>query len=113
MQLNKRDFISRLLETRETDPKYLRDMVLTFIAAGKDTTATALSWFLYMMCKHLHVQEKIAEEIREATNLNNTSSNRIDELVANLTEEALNKMQYLRAALTETLRLYPTIPMVN
>ncbi|KAK9928307.1 hypothetical protein M0R45_025450 [Rubus argutus] len=111
LSLNKRDFISRLLETRETDPKYLRDMVLSFIVAGKDTTATALSWFLYMMCKHLHVQEKIAEEIREATNLNNSSSSRIDELVANLTEEALNKMQHLHAALTETLRLYPTVPV--
>ncbi|PRQ59923.1 putative abieta-7,13-dien-18-ol hydroxylase [Rosa chinensis] len=43
LPLKKRDFISRLLETKETDPKYLRDMVLTFITAGKDTTASALS----------------------------------------------------------------------
>ncbi|PRQ48963.1 putative abieta-7,13-dien-18-ol hydroxylase [Rosa chinensis] len=107
--LKKRDFISRLLETREADPKYLRDMVLFFIIGGKDTTASGLSWFLYMMCKHLQIQEKIAQEVREATGLNNTSS--ADEIAANLTEESLNKMQYLHASLTETLRLYPAVPM--
>ncbi|KAM5557171.1 hypothetical protein ABKV19_024517 [Rosa sericea] len=107
--LKKRDFISRLLETRETDPKYLRDMVLSFISAGKDTNASTLSWFFYMMCKHLDIQEKIAHEVREATGLNNSST--ADEVAANLTEEALYKMQYLHAALTETLRLYPALPM--
>ncbi|KAL6131920.1 hypothetical protein ACLB2K_070293 [Fragaria x ananassa] len=109
LPVKKRDFISRLIETRETDPKYLRDMVLSFIAAGKDTTGSALSWFFYMMCKHPKIQEKIAQEVREATGLNNTSS--ADEVAAKLTEEALNKMQYLHAALTETLRLYPAVPM--
>ncbi|KAL6127053.1 hypothetical protein ACLB2K_075098 [Fragaria x ananassa] len=74
---------------KETDPKYLRDMVLSFIAAGKDTTASALSWFIYMMCKNLDIQEKIAQEVREATGLNNTSS--ADEVAANLTEEVLSK----------------------
>ncbi|XP_062025794.1 cytochrome P450 704C1-like isoform X2 [Rosa rugosa] len=81
LYLKKRDFISRVLETSETDPKYLRDMVLNFIVAGKETTASALSWFFYMMCKHFDIQEKIAQEVREAT------------------------------ALTETLRLYPTLPL--
>lgn len=112
MQWKRRDdVISKLLEAKETDPKYLRDMVLSFITAGQDTTASALSWFIYMMCEHLEIQEKIAQEVREATGLNNTSS--ADEVASNLTKEALNKMQYLHAALTETLRLYPAFPMVT
>ncbi|KAM5557187.1 cytochrome P450 704C1 [Rosa sericea] len=107
--LKKRDLVSRFLELKETNPKYLRDMVLCITIAGQETTAGTLSWFLYMMCKHLHIQEKISQEVREAINLKNNSS--VDELAASLTEEALNKMQYLHAALTETLRLYPSVPM--
>ena len=109
--MNRGDILSRLIESGEKDMKYLKDMVLSFIIAGKDTTATTLSWFLYMLCKHQSIQEKVAQEVREATNLKGNSS--VDELVTNLTEEAINKMQYLLAALTETLRLYPAIPVVK
>ncbi|KAL6127819.1 hypothetical protein ACLB2K_071180 [Fragaria x ananassa] len=108
--LKKRDLISAVLKTEgDTDPKYLRDMVLFFIVGGKDTVATGLSWFVYMMCEHPHIQEKIAQEVRIAIGLNNASS--ADEVAANLTEEALGKMQYLHATLAETLRLYPPVPM--
>ncbi|KAI5333525.1 hypothetical protein L3X38_023656 [Prunus dulcis] len=84
-------------------------MVLSLIAAGKDTTASTLTWFIYMLCKHPHIQEKISQEVREATNLKDNSS--IDELADNLIEEALEKMQYLLAVLNETTRLYPAFPL--
>ncbi|KAM1183544.1 hypothetical protein ACFX19_001899 [Malus domestica] len=61
-----------------------------------------------MLCKHPQIQEKIAQEVREATNLKDSS--RIDEVAASLTGEALETMQYLHAALSETLRLYPPVP---
>ncbi|KAI5333539.1 hypothetical protein L3X38_023670 [Prunus dulcis] len=85
-------------------------MVLSLIAAGKDTTASSLTWFIYMLCEHPHIQEKISQEVREATNLKDNSS--IDELVDNLTDEALEKMQYLLAVLNETTRLafFLTLP---
>ncbi|KAL0359004.1 UNVERIFIED_CONTAM: cytochrome [Sesamum angustifolium] len=35
----------------------------------------------------------------------------VDEFVVNLTEAALDRMQYLHATLTETLRLYPPVPL--
>ncbi|XP_043715689.1 cytochrome P450 704C1 [Telopea speciosissima] len=107
VSLKKDDILSRFLELNETDPKYLRDIVLNFLVAGRDTTATTLSWFLYMLCKHPHIQEKIAKEVKEATNMNENKS--FNEFAASLTEENLDKMQYLFAALTETLRLYPAV----
>ncbi|MED6127341.1 hypothetical protein PIB30_087220 [Stylosanthes scabra] len=61
------DILSRFIELKKTDPKYLRDIVLSFVIAGKDTSAVVLSWFLYMVCKNPHVQEKIAQEISEIT----------------------------------------------
>ncbi|KAF5952938.1 hypothetical protein HYC85_010882 [Camellia sinensis] len=57
------------LQVSETDPKYLRDIILNFIIAGKDTTATTLSWFIYMVSKHPTIQEKVAQEIKEATGI--------------------------------------------
>ncbi|TQD97389.1 hypothetical protein C1H46_016968 [Malus baccata] len=111
LALKKGDIISRLLKSPDADPKYLRDLILCLIAAGRDTTASTLTWFIYMLCKHPHIQEKVAKEVREATNLKDSS--RIDEVVATLTEEALEKMQYLHAALSETLRLYPSVPLAG
>ena len=104
------DVLSRFLELRKTDPKYLKDIILSFIIAGKDTTALTLSWFLYMLCKHPPIQEKIAQEVKEATKARDAST--LDDLAASITEESLDKMQYLHAALTETLRLYPPVPVV-
>ncbi|KAG8381444.1 hypothetical protein BUALT_Bualt06G0122600 [Buddleja alternifolia] len=106
--VNKGDILSRFLEMNETDPKYLKDIILSFIIAGKDTTASTLSWFFYMMCKYPLLQEKIVEEVREAAKLDENSS--IKEIAKSITEEALDKMQFLHAALTETLRLYPAVP---
>ncbi|XP_020248619.1 cytochrome P450 704C1-like [Asparagus officinalis] len=112
--MKKEDILSRFLNEREKDPenmslKYLRDIILNFVIAGKDTTAGTLSWFFYMMCKHPSVQEKVAEEVKKVTKRNGKIQ--VDEFAVTLTEEALNRMQYLHAALTETLRLYPAVPM--
>ncbi|KAL1319227.1 hypothetical protein HN51_071523 [Arachis hypogaea] len=104
----RKDLLSRFLELDETDPKYLKDIILSFIIAGKDTTATTLSWFLFRLCKLPHVQEKIAQEVKDATGLSDFS--KLEEFAANITEEALEKLQYLHAALTETLRLHPAVP---
>ncbi|CAN6240564.1 unnamed protein product [Urochloa humidicola] len=110
----KEDILSRFLLERERDPgcfdnKYLRDIILNFVIAGRDTTAGTLSWFLYVLCKNEPVQDRIAEEVRAAT----TSDRDVDvqELAASLTEDAISKMHYLHAALTETLRLYPAVPV--
>lgn len=76
--------------------------------AGKDTTANTLSWFFYMICKQPTIQDKIAQQVREAI-----EANSIDEFVGKLTDETLDKMHYLHAAITETLRLYPAVPIVK
>uniref|UniRef100_A0A1W7HBX2 Cytochrome P450 n=1 Tax=Scoparia dulcis TaxID=107240 RepID=A0A1W7HBX2_SCODU len=107
-EMSRSDILSRFLEMNETDPRYLKDIILSFIIAGKDTTASTLSWFFYMMCKHPHIQEKIVEEVREAAKIIDDLS--IEEIANSITEEALDKMQFLHAALSETLRLYPVVP---
>ncbi|KAI4356834.1 hypothetical protein L6164_000821 [Bauhinia variegata] len=103
------DILSRFIQANEFDPIYLRDIILNFIIAGKDTTAATLSWFVYMLCKYPAVQEKAAKEVQEAIKAKEISS--CAEFVSSVTDEALEKMNYLHAAITETLRLYPAVPV--
>ncbi|CAD6259926.1 unnamed protein product [Miscanthus lutarioriparius] len=110
----KEDILSRFLVERESDPgcfdnKYLRDIILNFVIAGRDTTAGTLSWFLYVLCRNQHIQDRVAEEVRAATS--GAGDLGAPELVACLTDDAISKMHYLHAALTETLRLYPAVPI--
>ncbi|XP_010272641.1 PREDICTED: cytochrome P450 704C1-like [Nelumbo nucifera] len=112
----KEDILSRFIVESEKDPKtmndqYLRDIILNFMFAGKDTTANTLSWFLYMLCKHPFIQEKIAQEVTEAFNCETNETNIDEFVISNLTDAAMEKMHYLHAALTETLRLYPAVPV--
>ncbi|CAM0903273.1 unnamed protein product [Alopecurus aequalis] len=111
----KEDILSRFLVERENDPgcfdnKYLRDIILNFVIAGRDTSAGTLSWFLYVLCRNQHIQDKIAREVRQATTGNRDVVG-VQEFMACLTEGAINNMQYLHATLTETLRLYPAVPI--
>ncbi|KAK9063233.1 hypothetical protein SSX86_017103 [Deinandra increscens subsp. villosa] len=111
---NKEDILSRFLIESEKNPanltdQYLRDITLSFVIAGKDSTANTLTWFFYMLCKHKPIQEKVTLEVKEATGAEYTYS--INEFSLKLTEAALDKMHYLHAALTETLRLYPAVPL--
>jgi len=114
----KQDLLSRFIlattsDSGKVDYKYLRDIIMNIVIAGKDTTAGGLSWFLYMVCKHPDVQEKISKEVSEATANAGEAASSVDEFSRSLTDEALNRMHYLHAALTETLRLYPSVPLDN
>ena len=110
------DIVSRFLKEREKDPatmtnRYLRDITLSFLIAGKDTTAGTLSWFFYLLCKHPRVEEKIFQEITGDVKARDAAS--AEEFMANMTDSSLNKMTYLHAAIVETLRLFPVAPMVK
>ncbi|KVI10055.1 cytochrome P450 [Cynara cardunculus var. scolymus] len=110
----KEDILSRFLMESKNDPQnmtdeYLRDISLSFVIAGKDTSANTLTWFFYKLCKDPLIQEKVAEELRAAIEFDHHIS--MDEFALKLTEDALDKMHYLHAALSETLRLYPAVPL--
>ncbi|KAM6584623.1 hypothetical protein CsatB_011625 [Cannabis sativa] len=109
IQMKREDILSRFLQVTENDPIYLRDVILNVIIAGKDTTATTLAWFIYMLCKHPSVQEKVVNELREVTNAKGVTN--FVEFAESLSDEVLEKMQYLHAAITETLRIYPAVPV--
>ncbi|XP_017429429.2 cytochrome P450 704C1 [Vigna angularis] len=111
----KEDILSRFLIESKKDKEtmtdqYLRDIILNFMVAGKDTSANTLSWFFYMLCKNPLVEEKIVQEVRDVI-CSHENEESIDKFVAKITDDTLDKMHYLHSALTETLRLYPAVPV--
>uniref|UniRef100_A0ABL6WNR0 Cytochrome P450 n=1 Tax=Cannabis sativa TaxID=3483 RepID=A0ABL6WNR0_CANSA len=107
--MKREDILSRFLKGTENDPIYLRDVILSVIIAGKDTTATTFSWFIYLLCKHPSVQDKVVNELRELANAKKIAN--FADFAETLSEEVVERMQYLHAAITETLRIYPAVPV--
>ncbi|GKE65247.1 cytochrome P450, partial [Tanacetum coccineum] len=67
-------------------------------------------WFIYELSKHPEVQDRMVKEIKEAINMKEEITN-VAEFAARVTEASFENMQYLQAALTETVRLYPALPV--
>lgn len=96
-----KDLLSLFLHDTEAprDVGFLRDMVVNFFAAAKDTTTLNLSWFVLMMNRHPHVAAKVRAEIR--TQLPALASG----ATAVPTMADVSKLVYLEAALRESMRL--------
>ncbi|GAB4844393.1 hypothetical protein Ancab_037757 [Ancistrocladus abbreviatus] len=56
------------------------------------------------------VQEKIVQEVRQVI-IGPSGEIDVDNIAEHITDETMDKMHYLHAALTETLRLYPGVPV--
>ncbi|KAB2068166.1 hypothetical protein ES319_A08G012800v1 [Gossypium barbadense] len=77
--------------------KFLRDVIISFILAGKDSTSTALTSFFWLVNGHPHCDRLILNEV---TTLDPT-----------FTYDDLKSLNYLHAALSESLRLFPPVPI--
>ncbi|KAJ1692213.1 hypothetical protein LUZ63_008911 [Rhynchospora breviuscula] len=85
------DLLSRFMGSVQDD-KYLRDIVISFMLAGRDTVASTLTLFFLQLSKHTRVKDSIREE---------------QERIGSC--EKLSNMHYLQAALYESMRLYPPV----
>ena len=72
-----------------------------------------MSWFIYNVCQKKEVEQKIYEEVKQVLGFDNVEAVTYEEVANHLTYEALSNMNYLHAALTETLRLHPAVPRVT
>jgi cytochrome P450 len=81
-------------ETKLTD-KQIHDHIVTFLAAGHETTAIALVWTFYLLSTHPQVREKLLDEIRTVL------ADRAP------TVDDLASLPYLDWVLSESMRLYP------
>ncbi|EEF51207.1 cytochrome P450 86A22 [Ricinus communis] len=104
------DLLSRFIKKKESySDKFLQHVALNFILAGRDTSSVALSWFFWLVSQNPKVEEKILIEI--CIVLMETRGNDICKwLEEPLVFEEVDRLIYLKAALSETLRLYPSVP---
>jgi cytochrome P450 len=79
----------------------LIDNLVTFLEAGHETTAKALTWALYLLARAPHWQERIRAEVREVTSGQPIDASHIDRLLVT------------RAVLKEAMRLYPPAPIIT
>src|SRR5262249_34514100 len=79
----------------------LIDNLVTFLAAGHETTARALTWTLYLLARAPKWQERVAAEI--------------DTVVGDRPVEAqhLNRLVVTRMVRKEAMRLYPPVPLMT
>ncbi|XP_061362706.1 cytochrome P450 86B1 [Gastrolobium bilobum] len=91
--------------------KFLRDICVNFILAGRDTSSVALSWFFWLLDQNPAVEDKIVAEIcRVVRQRKDIKKEEFDNSLTFKPEE-IKKMDYLHAALSEALRLYPSVPV--
>lgn len=95
-----KDLVNVLLAAHAADPdvmtrKHVRDQVATMIFAGFETTASAISWTLYLLARHPTVAAALRTELDEVVG---------ERSLGELPPHALPR---LYAVLCEVLRLYP------
>lgn len=92
------DVVSALLAAGEgrdgLSHQEIHDQVITLMMAGHETSANALTWTLFLLGKHPHVQERLSAQ---AAAFRTTGPIFAD----------LPTLRYARAVLSEAMRLYP------
>ncbi|KAJ7204593.1 cytochrome P450 [Mycena rebaudengoi] len=104
----KKDIMSLLLEGTETEHRdgytmsdeAMVDTVLTFLGAGHETTASGLSWTLYLLANDPASQARLRAEVTPVYAANPRPDYR-----------TLKGLEWLDCVVNESLRVLPPVPM--
>ncbi|KAI3320337.1 cytochrome P450 [Xylariaceae sp. AK1471] len=103
--------IQSLLASLGAQHKLVADAALTFLTAGRDTTAQALTWCLYLLMQNKSAVEKIREEAQTLLRTQGLDSQHLgDDGDTSSAAFAPTSLPYTMAVFYEALRLYPPIP---
>lgn len=114
------DILSVALQSGGFSDENLVDQLMTFLAAGHETTASrsvlhffplssqtddysrfSMQWALYVLCKHPEIQSKLRAEIRK----------KISSLDRDIVASDIDDCHYLQAVCSEVLRLWSPVPL--
>ncbi|KAJ5357988.1 Cytochrome P450 E-class CYP52 [Penicillium brevicompactum] len=94
-------FLEALTRTTK-DPVRLRDESLNVLLAGRDTTASLLSWAILLLARNSHIFARLRSDILEQFGTYDQPRD--------MNFASLKSCHYLRYFLNEILRLYPVVP---
>ncbi|KAK8552007.1 hypothetical protein V6N13_120440 [Hibiscus sabdariffa] len=102
----KSTLIDVMLTLQQTEPDFYTDetikaVIMGTLAAGTETSSSTLEWIISLLLNHPEVMHKASDEI--ATKVGR------DRL---LDETDLPKLNYLQSIISETLRLFPPVPLL-
>lgn len=75
-----------------------------FMFAGHDTTTSAIEFLLFNLANHPDVQQRVYEEIVQVLGVDAADP---------VTLTKLNDLNYLEIVMKESLRLYPSVPLIG
>lgn len=89
------DLLSRLILAGHEE-NVIRDTVISFMVAGRDTTSAAMTWLFWLLSCYPDIEREVVKETTFET------TRKID-------YESLKKLKLLKACLCESMRLYPPV----
>ena len=78
----------------------IRDNIITFIGAGHETTALALTWTFFLLARHPDIERRVLAEIAQVTGGAPIEANQVADLT------------YTRQVIQEAMRVYPPVAMI-
>lgn len=98
------DIISVALESKAFSEDNLVDQMMTFLAAGHETTASAMVWAILALCRNPEYQVRLREEVRAHIPSPNDPG-------SSVTSETFDKLHFLHAVCNEVLRLHAPVSL--
>ncbi|XP_063078074.1 cytochrome P450 4F3 [Engraulis encrasicolus] len=103
------DFIELLLQSKDEDGNGLTDEEIkaqadTFMFAGHDTTASAISWVLYNLARHPEYQQRCRDEVNALLE---------DRDQDDILWDDLTNMPFTTMCIKESLRLHPPVAALS
>ncbi|XP_058115805.1 probable cytochrome P450 4aa1 [Anopheles ziemanni] len=104
---DRRCLMDFMIEISNENPDFTEDDIIdeacTFMLAGQDSVGAALAFTLFLLARHQDHQAKCYEEIRQHIGSDPSMLP---------TAENIRELRHLEACIKESLRLYPSVPLM-
>ncbi|KAL3446898.1 cytochrome P450 [Aspergillus insuetus] len=102
------DLVARMMRMGSWETEGLVEQLLTVIAAGHETSASAFTWACYLLAQNQASQDRLRSEVMEVLPAPSTQNPDSDSIAA-----MLESLPYLNAVCNEVFRFIPPVPLIR